>query len=252
MPAPGAAREQCSLREDDLTYLPSPRGACRKSLARMRGRLTYGIWQRILARHGGWARECEQSLSILDVGCGPGILLSCLERWYERALLVGLDVGSALLKYARCEVRSARLVQASAEILPFRSGSFDAVFALHVIEHLTSPESFPSEAKRILRANGSLLVATPNPQGTAARLLGKRWQGFRPDHISLRGPDSWHAALRQAGFAVIADGTTLFNGLPVFGRFPLGLPFLILQYLFGWFSWSLGESYMAVARSRPT
>jgi SAM-dependent methyltransferase len=144
--------------------------------------------------------------------------------------------------------RRANLLQGSAEELPFENQLFDVVSCLQVIEHLPEPERFLHEANRVLKEDGLLLLAAPNPEGLAAKMLGSRWGGIRKDHISLRPPGQWHKALEKGGFNVLDEGTTLFNGIPLIGCFPLGLPFQLLQMLFGWFHWRLGSSYMAIAK----
>lgn len=53
-------------------------------------------------------------------------------------------------------------VRGDAENLPFRSNSFDEIYAGHLIEHLDSPERFVSECSRVLKKRGLVHVWTPN------------------------------------------------------------------------------------------
>ena len=55
-------------------------------------------------------------------------------------------------------------------------------------------------------------------------------------------------AARSAGLERLSEGTTLFDGMPVVGKWPFSLPLVALQALAGWFPRKLGESYMVVAR----
>jgi len=229
-------------------YLPTPRSALAEQLARLKMRCAYRVWQRCLRQYAGCTRESE--FRVLDVGCGPGHLLICLRSWYPQATLVGVDIAADLLAYAGLSVDATELVRADAHRLGFGHASFEVVFALQVIEHLSDPARFFHESYRVLHAGGLLLLATPNPTGCAARLLGRRWQGLRSDHVTLRTPHEWRKELEHSGFEVLDDGSTLFNGIPIVGRLPLGLPFQLLQAVFGYFPWYLGESYMAVARKR--
>jgi len=231
-------------------YLPSSHGFFKEKLLHKRFEATYWIWKRMIHRHDGKINDIEQSTRFLDVGCGPGNFICCLEKWFQNADITGLDIEPGLLQYAADRTANAHLLQGDAEALPFENNTFHVVSCLQVIEHLSKPEKFFSEANRVLKEGGILLLATPNPQGLAARLLGESWIGIRDYHISLRSPAYWHKTLEKTGFEILNDGTTLFNGVPLIGRFPFCLPFQLLQTLFGWFYWHLGSSYMAIAKKR--
>jgi len=187
-------------------------------------------------------------MNILDIGCGPGNFLHCQLNWYNGSNITGLDISEELLNYAKSYYSTCKFIRGSAEVLPFRRESFDIVSALQVIEHLYNPSAFLEEVYRILKPRGLFLLATPNPNGIAARLLKSKWTGFREDHIALRNPSDWHSAIECCGFSIIKEGTTLLNGLPVLRVSPLSLPLQIFQALFGFFPWQRGESYMVIAR----
>lgn len=101
--------------------------------------------------------------TVLDAGCGDGVLLELLAR--RGAAAVGLDAERVGLELARQELEKrtsmATLVQGVCQALPLRSSLMDAVFAVEVIEHLDDPERFLSEASRVLRRGGVLVVTTP-------------------------------------------------------------------------------------------
>src|SRR2546426_939415 len=48
------------------------------------------------------------------------------------------------------------------ELWPFAAGSFDAVLATEVLEHLAAPALFLTECRRALASGGWLLLTTPN------------------------------------------------------------------------------------------
>jgi 2-polyprenyl-3-methyl-5-hydroxy-6-metoxy-1,4-benzoquinol methylase len=231
--------------EGGSPYLPSEMTGLKKRLSQRKFEAAYHVWKRAIRKHSSG----ETLSRILEVGCGPGNFALCLEKWFPDSQVMALDLEDDLIRFASRRVHSAHFVRASSEKIPLHAHSVDVVSALQVIEHFSTPEDFLAEVARILRPGGLLLLSTPNPQGLGARLQGENWQGIRDDHISLRSPAQWQAALGEEGFERLSEGTTLFNGVPVLGRFPISLPFQVVQAAAGWFPWRWGESYMAVARS---
>ena len=93
---------------------------------------------------------------ILDVGCGTGIMLEHLE---DMGTPTGLDFSSTALEF--CRKRGAeRLVQARGEQLPFSDGSFAAVTAFGVVEHIDADREAVHEWARVLRPGGDLVLLT--------------------------------------------------------------------------------------------
>jgi len=89
----------------------------------------------------------------LDVGCGTGRGL----RFYGPGTrVVGNDPARASLARAARRVPSTRLVQASAEALPFRDGVFDTVVSSLVFCSVPDPARGFVEVKRVLRPDGQL------------------------------------------------------------------------------------------------
>jgi len=152
------------------------------------------------------------------------------------------------LEVAKSRCRAVRLLRGDACSLSLADGGVDVVFALHVVEHLTTPTAFFGEAYRVLRPGGLLVIATPNSRGLGARLMRHRWMGYNdPTHISLNGPMFWRNLLQQTGFKVVRDGTTGLSGIPLLNRMPFGLVHWIPTFIFGYYRWLLGEAYMCTA-----
>lgn len=97
---------------------------------------------------------------LLDVGCGPGLLL---ERALERELDAhGVDLSVVALSMARRAYPRARLSACNAESLCYPTGSFDHLTCIGVFEHCLDPDRTLSEMKRVLRPHGRLCIMVPN------------------------------------------------------------------------------------------
>ena len=94
---------------------------------------------------------------ILDLGCGTGGVLQHLQGLGDA---VGLDPAPEAARY--CRRRALPMVLGSGLELPFADGSFDAVLALDVIEHVPDDVAMLREARRVLRPGGTLVVTVPS------------------------------------------------------------------------------------------
>lgn len=211
---------------------------------------TYNVWRRELKRFG--KTQTDRPLKIVDVGCGPGFLLGCFGSWFPSAELTGVDQSEDLLRVASERCKKMTPLKGDATSIPLPDRYADVVFALHVVEHLPQPDQFFSEARRILRTGGLLVIATPNPEGLGARLMGKKWQGYDdPTHISLHSSCFWNEQIDKSGFNIARHGTTGLSGIPLLNKMPLGLIHWVPSSFFGYYPWSLGEASVRTAIRRP-
>ncbi len=120
--------------------------------------------------------------SLLDVGCGEGVVTDELARLLRGARVTGIDVPDPMLA-AEWEQREAEYVSGSAYELPFDDDEFDLVSAIEVFEHLERPEAAVAEMARVTRRH--VLVSVPRP-----------WQHPRPYSALL--PPRNHDARRYS------------------------------------------------------
>lgn len=99
---------------------------------------------------------------LVDLGCGDGAALDAFSGFYESA--IGLDISTARLKRRGWSALSWRFIEADLNggSFPLPSEDANAVIANQVVEHVTDPNHFISEAFRILRPGGVLVLTTPN------------------------------------------------------------------------------------------
>lgn len=91
---------------------------------------------------------------LLDVGTGPGFV--ALAAASRGATVVAADQSAAMVQIARAAGVDA--VVAPAEALPYDAGSFDAVTAGYLVNHLPRPEAAVASLARVLRRGGRLAV----------------------------------------------------------------------------------------------
>ncbi len=101
------------------------------------------------------------SMSLLDVGCGPGTITADLALRLGEGRVVGLDAAAEVIEAARsehAEVANLRFEVGDAYALAFEEGTFDVVFAHQVLQHLSAPVRALLEMRRVLRPGGLLAV----------------------------------------------------------------------------------------------
>jgi 2-polyprenyl-6-hydroxyphenyl methylase/3-demethylubiquinone-9 3-methyltransferase len=108
--------------------------------------------------------QALQGLTILDIGCGAGILSEPLARLGAR--MTAIDPAVRNIEAARHHAAKADLRIdyrcASAEELVAEGTVFDAVLAMEVIEHVTDAANFLHQASLMVRPGGLLVAATLN------------------------------------------------------------------------------------------
>jgi SAM-dependent methyltransferase len=126
--------------------------------------------------------------SVLDVGCGEGVVT---ERWAERlehSRVVGLDLDDPGLRAHWVGRRRPNLefVAGPADGLPFAPREFDLVAAVESLEHVAEPRRVLDEMARVAR--GHLLVSVPRePIWRALNLARGAYPGAlgnTPGHVN--------------------------------------------------------------------
>lgn len=97
--------------------------------------------------------------TILDVGCGTGLLLQQLSERYPAATLVGLDSSAEMLAVAREKLSPAiALHLGEANQLPFSNQQFDYVISTSAFHYFRNPSKVLQEFSRILKLKGCLII----------------------------------------------------------------------------------------------
>jgi 2-polyprenyl-3-methyl-5-hydroxy-6-metoxy-1,4-benzoquinol methylase len=146
--------------------------------------------------------------SLLDVGCGEGVLV---HRWAERLgekRVVGIDLEEESLQagWSRRQAPNLEYRTMRAQELPFAANEFDLASAIEVLEHLPAPAHTLAEMARC--AERHLLVSVPRePLWRAlnvARGAYVRQLGNTPGHLNHWSRRSFERLLSRYGQVVAA------------------------------------------------
>jgi 2-polyprenyl-3-methyl-5-hydroxy-6-metoxy-1,4-benzoquinol methylase len=153
-----------------------------------------------------FARADPQSL--LDVGCGEGVLV---HEWAKRIAprrVVGIDLEEPSIQAGWEQRRAPNLEYRimKAEAMPFADDEFDVATAIEVLEHVPDPAHTVAEMARVAKSH--LLVSVPREplwRGlNMARGAYLKQLGNTPGHVNHWSKRSFVALLSQHGTVVEA------------------------------------------------
>jgi 2-polyprenyl-6-hydroxyphenyl methylase/3-demethylubiquinone-9 3-methyltransferase len=165
---------------------------------------------RRFARDPRSARSLE-GLTILDVGCGGGVLSEPLARL--GATVTGLDPAPTNVSVARLHAEKAGVPVdfrgETVEEVVARGERFDMVLAMEVVEHVTDVRAFVKACTEAVKPGGVLVMATINRtlRSFALAIVGAEYVlGWLPkgthEWDKFVTPEELTAAIGAAGFAV--------------------------------------------------
>ncbi|MGD0195882.1 MAG: class I SAM-dependent methyltransferase [Candidatus Dormibacteria bacterium] len=136
-----------------------------------------GGMDRVLSMvHASRIRTIERLLggpgSVLDIGCGPGVLINQMRSrgWRVR----GTERSPSAAQQAR-DVFHLDVSAVDVDTLVAEGATYDAVVLWHVAEHLRAPEETVRGIAQLLRPGGVLLIAVPNFGSPEARIGRAGW-----------------------------------------------------------------------------
>ena len=101
--------------------------------------------------------------SLLDLGCGIGYFTELLSL--KNAQVIGIDIDTKAILYAKQNTSGNKFLIASAEALPFKENSFDKLLCSEVLEHIENDEQAVSEIYRVCKSDAIVVITVPTEEG---------------------------------------------------------------------------------------
>jgi len=132
-----------------------------------------------------------QGLSVIDIGCGGGILSESMAKL--GATVTGIDVVPKSLQVARQHSQNQQLkvnyIDCSAEEMVQSEQQYDVVLNMEVVEHVVELPTFIRSCAQLLKEDGITFIATinRNPLSWLIAIIGAEYiLGWLP-----RGTHQW-------------------------------------------------------------
>ena len=198
-------------------------------LAPVYGRVVPGLYGLATSR-AAQRLSAGAPATVLEVGVGPGHILTAVGKRNRNATAVGVDISQGMLKQSRRALEKshvgANLVCGDATHLPFRDGAFEGVVASFLLD-LFQKDKIPDalrEMHRVLAPGGRIVVASlqfSNPIIKAGWMMAHR---VVPGLAKRLQPVDFREFLEDTGLRVLQDeqipaaaGTRLLTLVKVVG-----------------------------------
>jgi SAM-dependent methyltransferase len=175
----------------------------------LRGRIAAHVVARLTGEANRWMVECldvGRHDRVLDVGCGPGLAVSCAAQLSDGPV-VGVDASETMVRLARRRNQAAtregrvEIRRADAALLPYPDAHFTRAGSLNSLQFWPAPEKGLRELYRVLTPGGRVAIV----------LMARR------DDPAGPGTPPWleHTAeaMRAAGFADLEIVSRAFGGV---------------------------------------
>ena len=127
-------------------------------------------------------RYSSEDKNLLDIGCGTGDFLKTAKDngW----IVTGIEPNNDARKLAN--QKTSNNVFETEHLIKLKENSFDVITLWHVLEHVPDLEGHVLILKKLLKENGTLIIAVPNYKSFDANYYNEFWAAYDvPRHL-------WH------------------------------------------------------------
>ena len=125
---------------------------------------------------------------ILDIGCGTGELLHYFKG--KGWSCTGIEPNGSAREFAKTHYQLS--IGEEKDLEKLEEHSFDVITLWHVLEHVPEVNQRMKTIKRLLKKNGLLVIALPNPASYDAQHYAQYWAGYDvPRHLFHFTPEAF-------------------------------------------------------------
>lgn len=162
----------------------------------------------------------KPSSTILDVGCGTGILLSQLLKLDRKLNLYGVDIAKEMVGVAKqkFENTSVSIQVGSGDNLPFTREFFDYVTCANSFHHHPDSSKSLKEMCRVLKPGGTFVLLDPHNNGIIRKCINKILNVvFKEGKTNIYTKEQLRKLFQQAGFYNIKQKSYRYYELVTIG-----------------------------------
>lgn len=150
---------------------------------------------------------------ILDIGSADGVFTNIILKKSNAFSIIGIDCLQSSVDWANKHWKRTKKLKfevGDAHKLSFPSNTFDAVFALEVMEHVFKPEKVFVEMKRVLKKGGYIVILVPSDNKLFLAIwwfVKKFWWAriWEDTHVQSFTGSKLPKAIKKAGFKIEID-----------------------------------------------
>ena len=143
--------------------------------------------------------DISNHLSIQDVGCGGGKVITLFSSMLEKSKIYGIDHSidmvnlSSRVNKAGISNRTINIVQGNVNKLPYSDNFFNIITAFNTINFWNDFDNSIKEVKRVLKNEGKFFIVNAYPE------QGTKWWDF----VKFKNDNEYRSTLSKYGFKEI-------------------------------------------------
>ena len=163
-------------------------------------RVYHIVRSRAIKQKEALASAYSKEKTILDIGCGTGDFLGHCKSKNWRTLGLEPDQSARKIALENNDIEAKGLNH----LYEIEAKSFDVISMWHVLEHVYNLNEDIEQYKKVLKEDGTLIIAVPNCSSNDAEHYNSNWAAYDlPIHLYHFRPDNMKQLFSKHGMEVV-------------------------------------------------